>query len=131
MASQAERVELLAVVREQHDGVGLLPIRVDSAARCAAASSPAATAFSVTSEYVSACALALLVMAAIQPWSAAGAENPMVTALPGAEFGFAASGPLVWVLFGVCRCSCTPRVARRCRSSRRPQDVAARQHRAP
>jgi hypothetical protein len=41
------------------------------------------TAFSVTSSYCSACALAFVVMAAIQPWSAAGAEKPIVTSLPG------------------------------------------------
>jgi hypothetical protein len=40
----------------------------------------------VTSEYLPACALALLVIAAIQPWSAAGAENPIVTFLPGSAF---------------------------------------------
>ena len=41
------------------------------------------TALKVTSVYSPACALALVVMAAIQPWSAAGAEKPMVIALPG------------------------------------------------
>jgi hypothetical protein len=39
--------------------------------------------------YAPACALALLVMAATQPWSAAGAENPMITLVPGAAFGLA------------------------------------------
>ncbi|GAA2221775.1 hypothetical protein GCM10010429_56200 [Micromonospora olivasterospora] len=57
---------------------------MDSAARWAAASAPASTDLSSTSEYAPACAFALLVMAAIQPWSAAGAEKPMVTFLPGA-----------------------------------------------
>src|SRR5215217_8193568 len=41
-------------------------------------------------------------MAAIQPWSAAGAEKPMVTALPAAALGLVpASAPLVWAAFGV------------------------------
>src|SRR5687768_5121994 len=42
-------------------------------------------------------------MAAIQPWSAAGAEKPMITFWPGAAFGFASSLPvLTWVFsFGV------------------------------
>src|SRR3954451_8664871 len=42
---------------------------------------PSAT-LSLTSLYLSACAFAPLVIAAIQPWSAAGAEKPMVTVLP-------------------------------------------------
>jgi hypothetical protein len=43
--------------------------------------------------------LALLVMAATQPWSAAGAENPMTTFAPGAAFGFASEfwSVLIWV----------------------------------
>src|SRR4051794_21768902 len=41
------------------------------------------TACRVTSLCFAAWSLALVVMAAIQPWSAAGAENPRVTALPG------------------------------------------------
>src|SRR4051794_14674947 len=41
------------------------------------------TACRVTSLCLAAWSLALVVMAAIQPWSAAGAENPRVTALPG------------------------------------------------
>src|SRR3954451_24236872 len=41
------------------------------------------TACRVTSLCLAAWSLALVVMAAIQPWSAAGAEKPMVTALPG------------------------------------------------
>src|SRR4029453_10802602 len=37
-------------------------------------------------------------MAAIQPWSAAGAENPMITFWPGAEFGLVSSlSALTWV----------------------------------
>src|SRR3954463_3747415 len=42
---------------------------------------PSAT-FTVTSSYFSSTALAALVMPAIQPWSAAGAEKPMVTLSP-------------------------------------------------
>ena len=71
-----------------------------SAARWAAASAPASTVLNVTSEYAAACALALLVMAAIQPWSAAGAEKPMVTFLPGSAFGLPASAPLVCAVVG-------------------------------
>src|SRR4051794_14691870 len=52
------------------------------AAICAGASLPGSTATSFTSLYLPACAFALLVMAAIQPWSAAGAVNPMVTFFP-------------------------------------------------
>jgi hypothetical protein len=44
---------------------------------------PAAT-FSSTSGFSAAAFLALSVMAAIQPWSAAGAEKPMTTFWPGA-----------------------------------------------
>ena len=40
------------------------------------------TASNVTSGYWPAWALALLAIAAIQPWSAAGAEKPMVTVGP-------------------------------------------------
>src|SRR5256714_5918201 len=53
------------------------------AAIWAGASFPGSTATSLTSEYLAACALALLVIAAIQPWSAAGAVKPMVTVFPG------------------------------------------------
>src|SRR4051794_15298271 len=41
------------------------------------------TACSVTSLYLPAWLFAFVVMAAIQPWSAAGAEKPIVTLLPG------------------------------------------------
>ena len=41
------------------------------------------TASRVTSEYSPAVLLALVVMAPIQPWSASGAEKPMVIASPG------------------------------------------------
>src|SRR5690606_4503746 len=50
------------------------------------------TASSVTSGYCSACACALLAIAAIQPWSAAGAENPMVTGRPGSLLAPAGAG---------------------------------------
>src|SRR5947207_13333725 len=53
------------------------------AAIWAGASLPGSTATGLTSEYLPACALAVLVIAAIQPWSAAGAVKPMVTVLPG------------------------------------------------
>src|SRR4051794_41968251 len=52
------------------------------------------TGENVTSGNFSAAACALAAMAAIQPWSAAGAEKPMVTARPGAELGPAAGPPL-------------------------------------
>src|SRR5689334_9611732 len=52
------------------------------AAIWAGASLPGSTATSLTSLYLLACALALLVIAAIQPWSAAGAVKPIVTFLP-------------------------------------------------
>src|SRR3954469_8557789 len=49
------------------------------------------TACSVTSLCLAAWFLALVVMAAIQPWSAAGAEKPMVTALPGVSLPLGAA----------------------------------------
>jgi hypothetical protein len=49
------------------------------------------TASSFTSLNRFAAAVALLAMAAIQPWSAAGAENPMVTVFPVAVFAFGAA----------------------------------------
>src|SRR4051812_24117053 len=61
-----------------------LLINVSTAAICCVMSLVGFTASNVTSEYWAACALALLAMAAIQPWSAAGAEKPMVTAGPDA-----------------------------------------------
>jgi hypothetical protein len=78
--------------------LGFWAIIVASAARWAAASAPASTLRNSTSEYAAACALALLVMAATQPWSAAGAENPMMTFVPGAAFGLlSVSSFLIWV----------------------------------
>src|SRR5690349_24127200 len=64
---------------------GLLWMSDCSAAIWAGASFPASTALRVTSENLAAWAFALAVMAPIQPWSAAGAEKPIVTALPGAS----------------------------------------------
>ena len=61
-----------------------LLINVSTAAICCVMSLVGFTASNVTSEYWAACALALLAIAAIQPWSAAGAEKPMVTAGPDA-----------------------------------------------
>ncbi len=58
-------------------------ISVSTAAICWAMSLVGLTASNVTSGYCSACACALFAMAAIQPWSAAGAEKPMVTGAPG------------------------------------------------
>src|SRR5258708_4694613 len=80
---------------------GFWAMSVDKAARCAAASAPAATDLSSTSLKLAACALALLVIAAIQPWSAAGAENPITTFLPAAELGLFVSAPLVCAAVGV------------------------------
>src|SRR6185436_6577279 len=54
-----------------------------TAGRCSVTSLPAATGTNVTSLYFFACASAFAVMAAIQPWSAAGAEKPILMALPG------------------------------------------------
>src|SRR4051794_36204809 len=53
---------------------------------------PSATCSS-TSSYLSATAFAALVMPAIQPWSAAGAENPMVTVSPDSSLSLAALLP--------------------------------------
>src|SRR3954454_14157908 len=53
---------------------------------------PSAT-WSLTSLYFSAEALAAFVMPAIQPWSAAGAEKPMVTVLPVSSLELAALLP--------------------------------------
>ena len=55
--------------------LGFWAISVSSAARCRVTSLAASTGLNVTSEYASACALALLVIAAIQPWSAAGRRS--------------------------------------------------------
>jgi hypothetical protein len=51
---------------------------------------PSATCRS-TSSYSSAAARAASVMPAIQPWSAAGAEKPMVTVSPGSSLSLAAA----------------------------------------
>src|SRR5882757_7936757 len=61
-----------------------LLIRVSTAPICWVMSLVGFTASNVTSLYRPAWACAFFAMAAIQPWSAAGAENPMVTARPGA-----------------------------------------------
>src|SRR4051812_8617878 len=53
---------------------------------------PSAT-WSLTSPYLSAAALAAFEMPAIQPWSAAGAEKPMVTVLPVSSLELAALLP--------------------------------------
>src|SRR5262245_23837304 len=63
---------------------GFCEISDSTAGRCSVTSLPAATGTNVTSLYLLACASALAVMAAIQPWSAAGAEKPILMALPGA-----------------------------------------------
>src|SRR4051794_33217581 len=47
----------------------------------------------VTSGYLAASAWAFAAMAAIQPWSAAGAEKPIVTGRPGAAGGAAGVAP--------------------------------------
>jgi hypothetical protein len=78
---------------------GFSAISVRSAASWAAASTPASTVLNVTSSNDSACALALLVIAAIQPWSAAGAEKPIVTSLPAWAFALSPS-PLICASFG-------------------------------
>src|SRR4051794_33060100 len=69
-------------------------IRVSIAAICWVMSLVGFTGENVTSGNFSAAACALAAMAAIQPWSAAGADKPMVTARPGAELGPAAAPPL-------------------------------------
>ena len=67
-------------------------ISVSTAAICWAMSLVGLTASNVTSGYCCACACALFAIAAIQPWSAAGAEKPMVTGAPGAEPPAAGAG---------------------------------------
>ncbi len=62
---------------------GFCEMSASTAGRCSVTSLPAATGTKVTSLYFFAWALALAVMAAIQPWSAAGAEKPTLMALPG------------------------------------------------
>src|SRR3954469_8975100 len=69
------------------------------AAICAGASLPGSTGTSLTSGYLAACALALLVIAAIQPWSAAGAVNPIVTVLP--AWALLPPDTLVWPLLSL------------------------------
>jgi len=59
---------------------------------------PSAT-ISSTSEYFFASAWVALVIAPIQPWSAAGAENPIVTVLPGSSFLPATTWVAVSVFF--------------------------------
>ena len=61
-----------------------LLINVSTAPICWVMSLVGFTASNVTSLYWPAWACAFFAMAAIQPWSAAGAENPMVTGRPGA-----------------------------------------------
>src|SRR4051794_8465714 len=60
-----------------------LLISVSTAAICWAMSLVGLTPSNVTSLYWPAWSWAFLAIAAIQPWSAAGAEKPMVTAAPG------------------------------------------------
>src|SRR3954453_13624278 len=54
-------------------------------------------ALSSTSLYFLASASAELLIAASQPWSAAGPEKPMTTFLPGASLSLAALAPAFWV----------------------------------
>src|SRR5882757_7986613 len=72
-----------------------LLISVSTAAIWAAMSLVGWTASSLTSLNFFASALALLAIAAIHPWSAAGAEKPIVTVLPGAEFAFPTAAAVV------------------------------------
>src|SRR3954447_19859347 len=69
-------------------------IRVSIAAICWVMSLVGFTGENVTSGNFSAADCALAAMAAIQPWSAAGAEKPMVTAFPGVAALGAAPPPL-------------------------------------
>jgi len=72
-----------------------LLIKVSTAPICWVMSLVGFTASKVTSLYWLAWACAFFAIAAIQPWSAAGAENPMVTGRPGAALsppGAAAPG---------------------------------------
>src|SRR3954452_12402478 len=69
-------------------------IRVSIAAICWVMSLVGFTGANVTSGYFAAWAWAFSAIAAIQPWSAAGAEKPIVTGRPGAELGPAAAPPL-------------------------------------
>ncbi len=62
---------------------------------CWLASLVPSAVFSSTSEYFLASAIAELLMAASQPWSAAGPENPITTFLPGSSlFDVALAWPL-------------------------------------
>src|SRR3954468_24486729 len=69
-------------------------IRVSIAAICWVMSLVGLTGANVTSGYLPAADCAFAAIAAIQPWSAAGAEKPIVTGRPGAELGPAAPPPL-------------------------------------
>src|SRR6185312_230819 len=84
MALRPVEVSWLPSLGSSTSALTFLLISVSTAAICWVMSLVGFTASNVTSEYWAACALALLAIAAIQPWSAAGAENPMVTAGPAA-----------------------------------------------
>jgi hypothetical protein len=60
------------------------------------------TGLKVTSEYCLAAAAAFFAMAAIQPWSAAGAENPIVTGVPGWSLPPVAAGWAAAVVAAAC-----------------------------
>ena len=64
-------------------------IRVSIAAICWVMSLVGFTGANVTSGYFAAWACAFAAMAAIQPWSAAGAEKPIVTGRPGSALAAA------------------------------------------
>ena len=77
---------------------------------CRLASFVPSAALKSMSEYFSASALAELLTAASQPWSAAGPEKPMVTVSPGASLSLAAPAGALDALVGRLgrRCSCSP-----------------------
>src|SRR4029079_14152877 len=84
MALRPVEVSWLPSLGSSTSALTFLLISVSTAAICWVMSLVGFTASNVTSGYWAAWALALLAIAAIQPWSAAGAEKPIVTAGPDA-----------------------------------------------
>src|SRR3954447_12071259 len=86
IALRPSEVSWLPSLGRMTSALTFLLISVSTAAICWAMSLVGLTGSKVTSENCPAWVWALLAMAAIQPWSAAGAEKPMVTGAPGAAF---------------------------------------------
>src|SRR3954468_19478669 len=83
IALRPSEVSWLPSLGRMTSALTFLLISVSTAAICWAMSLVGFTGSKVTSENCPAWVWALLAMAAIQPWSAAGAEKPMVTGAPG------------------------------------------------